>query len=92
LAQQQRWMPTWSEFTCVGPPHAPRFEVTVTVDRGAAEIIKAVGEGKTKSAAQHAAAAQALQKALPKDQLAKLRANPGDVHKHQGMAESLLIK
>jgi hypothetical protein len=66
LAQQQRWIdPTWSEFTCVGPPHAPRFEVTVLVDRGAAEIIKAVGEGKTKSAAQHAAAALALQKAMP---------------------------
>jgi len=66
LSQQQRWAdPTWSDFTAVGPPHAPRFEVTVTVHRGSAMGIAATGEGKTKSAAQHAAAAIALLQALP---------------------------
>eukprot|EP00277_Geminigera_cryophila_P006119 CAMPEP_0179415812 /NCGR_PEP_ID=MMETSP0799-20121207/6453_1 /TAXON_ID=46947 /ORGANISM="Geminigera cryophila, Strain CCMP2564" /LENGTH=533 /DNA_ID=CAMNT_0021188619 /DNA_START=325 /DNA_END=1923 /DNA_ORIENTATION=+ len=66
LAQQQRWAdPTWGDFTSVGPPHAPRFEVAVTVHRGNAPGIEATGEGKTKSSAQHAAAALALLQALP---------------------------
>ena len=38
-----------SSFTSVGPPHAPRFEVAVTVHRGNAPGIEATGEGKTKS-------------------------------------------
>ena len=48
-----------------GPPHAPRFKIDVTVYRGIAETIVGVGEGKTKSAAQHAAAAMALVSAMP---------------------------
>jgi dsRNA-specific ribonuclease len=54
-----------SERGNAGPPHAPRFKIDVTVYRGIAETIVGVGEGKTKSAAQHAAAAMALVSAMP---------------------------